>query len=80
MTAAVLTWAAGHPGAVYSGILLLPLMVDGFLQMCTVYESRNLRRLWTGTLFGYGLVNLLFLSAAGMFRWGYRTGLALRRT
>lgn len=78
MTAVALTWAAGHPGAVCSVILLLPLIADGTVQMCTAYESRNLRRLWTGALFGYGLINLLLLSAAGMIRWGYRTGLALR--
>lgn len=75
---ALLTHAAGHPGAVWSAVLLLPLVIDGVIQLCTPYESRNLRRLWTGVLFGYGLTNLLLLSSAGVFRRGYAFGLELK--
>lgn len=78
MVALILTWAVAHPGAVCAALLLLPLVADGTVQMCTAYESRNLRRLWTGILFGYGLLDLLFLSAAGVYHWGYRVGLELR--
>lgn len=75
---AVLTHVAGHPGAVWSAVLLAPLVLDGVIQLCTPYESRNLRRLWTGVLFGYGLTNLLLLSAAEVFRRGYAFGLELK--
>lgn len=78
MAALVLTWAIVHPGVGVSALLLVPLVADGTTQMCTAYESKNLRRLWTGTLFGYGLANLIFLSAEGVFRWGYHVGLMLK--
>ncbi len=76
--ALLLTWFWVHPGAVCSLCLLLPLIADGVIQLRTSYESNNLRRLWTGILFGYGLANLLLLSSAGVFRWGYAAGLAMR--
>lgn len=76
--ALLLTWFWTHPGAVCSLCLLVPLTADGVIQLRTSYESNNLRRLWTGLLFGYGLANLLLLSSAGVFRWGYAAGLAMR--
>lgn len=77
MAVLLLTWWAGHPAPGWSALLLLPLIADGTIQMCTAYESNNLRRLWTGALFGYGLMNLFFLSAAAVFHWGHRVGLTL---
>lgn len=74
----LLTWVLRHPSAVWSLCLLVPLIADGMLQLCTSYESGNLRRLVTGSLFGYGLANLLLLSSAAVFRWGMETGLAWR--
>jgi hypothetical protein len=53
------TWVIGHPNAICSLVLLLPLVADGMLQLCTRYESGNFRRLVTGILFGYALANLL---------------------
>lgn len=75
--AALTTWWLGHPGPLWSAALLLPLAVDGVVQLRTAYESRNLRRLWTGALFGYGLTSLLFLSAGWVFRQGYAFGKTL---
>lgn len=72
------TWAIGHPNAICSLVLLLPLVADGMLQLCTRYESGNLRRLVTGILFGYALANLLLLSSAAAFRRGFEVGLAWR--
>lgn len=40
-------------------ILLLPLILDGTIQLKTNYESNNLLRLFTGILFGVGIVALL---------------------
>lgn len=73
----VFTWPFAHLGALAAFLLLLPLVADGTIQAITVYESRNLRRLWTGLLFGYGLADLLFLSGAAIFYWGFETGLRL---
>lgn len=39
--------------------LMLPLLLDGFAQRLTSYQSGNLRRLVTGVLFGYALVGLV---------------------
>lgn len=75
---AVFTWAAAHPGGAAAGLLLVPLIADGLLQLRTAYESNNLRRLWTGILFGYGLTDLFLLSVEWTLRWGYRVGLALQ--
>lgn len=36
---------------------LIPLIVDGSVQMFSRYESTNIRRLITGILFGLGLVS-----------------------
>ena len=47
------------------------MIIDGFLQLKTAYESTNLRRVITGFLFGFGLLALFFISAAAAFRFGY---------
>ena len=48
-------------------VLLLPLMVDGLVQLLTPYESTNLRRVITGILFGYGFCSLFVISSAAGF-------------
>ena len=54
--------------------LLIPLVIDGGVQALTRYESTNGKRLVTGILFGYGLVNLFLLTTAATFRWGADVG------
>ena len=76
LAAAVSYWFF-HPGAAAGAALLVPMMADGFAQLCTPYESGNWRRLITGTLFGYGLTVLLFLSLGWAYRWGFDFGLTL---
>lgn len=39
--------------------MMLPLVVDGFTQRLTAYESTNIRRLFTGILFGIAFVFML---------------------
>ena len=34
-------------------ILMVPMMADGFIQLLTDYESTNVLRVMTGTIFGY---------------------------
>ena len=59
------------------GYLLVPLIADGLLQLCTPYESGNLRRLATGLLFGYGLTVLLLTSLGWAYQWGFGFGKTL---
>ena len=40
--------------------LIIPLVMDGFGQQLTAYESTNARRLITGLLFGFGFVRTVF--------------------
>lgn len=55
--------------------LLIPLIVDGFLQLLTSYESGNRRRFITGLLFGYGLTCLFIISIGYVYNFGYEYGL-----
>ena len=58
---------AGIPMAVFAGVpklyivllMMLPMVFDGFLQLLTSYESRNMRRLFTGILFGIAFIFVL---------------------
>lgn len=76
LAAAVTYWLIRPPAAV-AAALLLPMLADGFAQLCTSYESGNYRRLVTGALFGYGLTVLLFASLVWTYRWGFSLGLRL---
>lgn len=52
-------------------LAMLPMVVDGFLQLKTSYESTNPRRFVTGLLFGYALFALLAMSSVAAFQFGY---------
>lgn len=54
--------------------LMLPMIIDGFIQLGTSYESNNIRRLWTGALFGYALVTLFILTTIWTFDFGMSLG------
>ncbi len=55
---------AGIPIAIFWGcprfefvlLMMIPLIFDGFLQKLTSYESGNMRRLFTGILFGIAFI------------------------
>lgn len=51
-------------------ILLIPMIVDGVIQLKTSYESNNYRRFITGFLFGYGLFMLYIISTIAAFNLG----------
>ena len=55
-------------------VLMIPLIVDGFVQRLTSYESTNPRRLITGVLFGYALFMLLIITTCMTFEEGVRVG------
>lgn len=44
-------------------VLMIPMILDGCIQMWTSYESNNRRRFVTGFLFGYGLLMILVISS-----------------
>ena len=46
----------GCPDFWVACVLMIPLVVDGFTQRLTAYESNNMRRLWTGILFGIAFI------------------------
>lgn len=46
----------GCPNFWLTCLMMVPLVVDGFTQRLTAYESNNMRRLWTGILFGIALI------------------------
>lgn len=51
-------------------LLLVPMILDGVIQLKTTYESNNRRRFLTGFLFGYGLVMLFVITSIMTFRCG----------
>lgn len=51
-------------------LLLIPMIVDGTIQMKTAYESNNRRRFFTGFLFGYGLAMLFVITSIKTFVLG----------
>lgn len=55
-------------------VLMVPMVLDGGIQMFTSYESGNIRRLITGTLFGFALTDVFLLSTAAVFRYGMALG------
>lgn len=68
------TFWLGSPGWALSLVLMLPMVLDGGMQALTRYESGNGRRLVTGILFGYALINLFLLSTSAAFRLGLAWG------
>lgn len=78
MVLSALTYALGHPGAVVSLLLMVPMVLDGTIQSCTAYESTNARRFVTGLLFGYALVNLFLLTILATYRLGVQVGVGLK--
>lgn len=51
-------------------LILIPMIVDGVVQMKTSYESNNRRRFITGFLFGYGLFMLFVITSKMSFDFG----------
>lgn len=65
------SFAFVHTNVLVSILIMIPMIVDGFLQALTSYESGNIRRFVTGLLFGYGLATLFLISTVETFLWGY---------
>ena len=78
MIAALLSCIFYRPPLVVVFILMVPMIADGLIQRLTAYESTNLKRVVTGTLFGYALVMLFILPAVPVLRFGIDLGRSLR--
>lgn len=74
----VLFWL-WRPNVITSLIMLLPLILDGFIQVLTKYESTNVRRLFTGILFGIGIASLFAQSTIVAFEFGIEIGRSLKK-
>ncbi len=72
--AALLLYPLYHVSWQWALALMIPMLIDGFAQQLTVYESNNIKRLITGILFGVGFVTLLIASWVMTVRLGYRFG------
>ena len=59
------------PSAALAALIMVPMVVDGFVQLKTRYESTNIRRFLTGFFFGWGLLALFILSSGAAFQFGY---------
>lgn len=53
-------------------ILMIPLIIDGTVQMFTKYESNNTKRFITGVLFGYSLVSIHIISMVYVYNLGVK--------
>lgn len=67
-----------RPSVITSCIIMMPLILDGFIQGLTKYESTNLKRVITGFFFGIGLISLFAQSTMIAFRFGIQYGQTLR--
>lgn len=59
------------PSIIILIILMIPMIIDGFLQLLTSYESKNYRRLISGIFFGYSFFTLFLMSNIFVFNIGY---------
>lgn len=50
--------------------LMIPMLIDGFVQAFTSYESNNIRRVITGILFGYAFLYLIISSTVFTYQLG----------
>lgn len=57
-------------GIILSIIILLPMIIDGVVQMLTSYESNNIKRFVTGVFFGYGFLMLFVITTIMAFEFG----------
>ena len=74
MAVAIFGYAFFHPPLWLAALLFVPMLIDGFTQYFTAYESINRRRLWTGALFGYGFLTIIIMSYVWVFHWGQHLG------
>lgn len=75
MIVAVLSCFFYRPSITVTLILMVPMLIDGFAQLLTSYESNNIKRVITGFLFGYALVMLFVIFTIMSYMYGYNKAL-----
>lgn len=64
------TYVIYQPPILWAAILMVPMMIDGGVQLVTRYESNNLKRFISGCLFGYGLSVLFIWTIQCTYQYG----------
>lgn len=54
------------PSLIVCLLFIAVMVLDGFIQLKTRYESTNIRRLVTGLLFGYAIIPILVIVTKGL--------------
>lgn len=65
------------PSLIAAVVMMIPMIIDGFTQRLTSYESTNFKRFITGFLFGVGIAALFSYSVIYTFQAGYKYGVTL---
>ena len=66
--------SAFHAVSFMSLLGTLPLMIDGTVQKFTSYESTNGRRLFTGILYGFGMMSVFIRGVKAFILWANERG------
>ena len=66
-----------RPSLIAAVVMMIPMIIDGFTQRLTSYESTNFKRFITGFLFGVGIAALFSYSVIYTFQAGYKYGVTL---
>lgn len=53
---------------------MTPMLLDGFIQLLTNYESNNFKRFFTGLIFGYALCSVFMISIVFTWKCGLKFG------
>lgn len=68
------TYGFFKPSIYIACILMIPMVIDGFSQLLTSYESRNNRRFLSGIMFGYAFAFLIITSIEIVYNLGRSFG------
>ena len=78
ITSFILFWF-WKPSIITSIVMMIPLIVDGFIQLLTKYESTNSKRLITGILFGIAFCGIITQTTILAFNFGFSIGQTLKQ-